>query len=137
VIRPRFQLLSMRAFIRIAPKTARRTSHIRAKHDSTPNGSRSFANCAPRWAGYLPSIPPALANDPDAQVLSKAHGVGKITIAHLINRRLSHSAQTKDYEFSRATTQSGHQFSSASFFSSTFRRTTGHFANLCRNCCCD
>jgi NTE family protein len=51
----------------------------------------------------LAKLPPALANDPDAQVLSKAHGVGKITIAHLINRRLSHSAQTKDYEFSRAT----------------------------------
>jgi NTE family protein len=51
----------------------------------------------------LAKLPPALASDPDAQVLSKAHGVGNITIAHLINRRLSHSAQTKDYEFSRAT----------------------------------
>ena len=51
----------------------------------------------------LAKLPPALANDPDAQLLSQAHGVGKITIAHLINRRLSHSAQTKDYEFSRAT----------------------------------
>jgi NTE family protein len=51
----------------------------------------------------LGKLPPALANDPDAQLLSQAHGVGKITIAHLINRRLSHSAQTKDYEFSRAT----------------------------------
>ena len=27
----------------------------------------------------------------------------KITIAHLINRRLTHSTNSKDYEFSRAT----------------------------------
>jgi NTE family protein len=51
----------------------------------------------------LDKLPPALADDPDVQRLSKACEAGKITLAHLINRRLSHSAQSKDYEFSRAT----------------------------------
>jgi NTE family protein len=51
----------------------------------------------------LTKLPPALAEDSDVKMLSNACQVGKITVAHLINRRLSHSAQTKDYEFSRAT----------------------------------
>jgi NTE family protein len=51
----------------------------------------------------LQKLPPELAEDPDVQNLAAVSEAGKITIAHLINRRLSHSAQTKDYEFSRAT----------------------------------
>jgi NTE family protein len=51
----------------------------------------------------LQKLPPELAEDPDVQKLAAVSEAGKITIAHLINRRLSHSAQTKDYEFSRAT----------------------------------
>jgi NTE family protein len=51
----------------------------------------------------LAKLPPAFAEDPDVQRLSGACEAGKITIAHMINRRLSHSTQTKDYEFSRAT----------------------------------
>jgi len=51
----------------------------------------------------LAKLPRSFANDPDVQKLSEVCVEGKITIAHLINRRLSHSAQSKDYEFSRAT----------------------------------
>jgi NTE family protein len=51
----------------------------------------------------LAKLPAEFAADPDFQRLSDASVPGKITIAHLINRRLSHAAQTKDYEFSRAT----------------------------------
>jgi NTE family protein len=51
----------------------------------------------------LAKLPPELAQDPDVQRLSDICKVGKITIAHMINRRLSHAAQTKDYEFSRVT----------------------------------
>jgi NTE family protein len=51
----------------------------------------------------LAKLPPEFAGDPDVQKLSEVCKGGKITIAHMINRRLSHSAQTKDYEFSRAT----------------------------------
>jgi NTE family protein len=51
----------------------------------------------------LAKLPPALRDDPDVQALRKRCDVGEITIAHLINRRLSHSVQSKDYEFSRAT----------------------------------
>jgi len=51
----------------------------------------------------LAKLPPSLSNDPDVQALSKLCNGGEITLAHLINRRLSHSAQSKDYEFSRTT----------------------------------
>ena len=51
----------------------------------------------------LAKLPPAFAEDPDVQRLPGACEAGKITIAQMVNRRLSHSAQTKDYEFSRAT----------------------------------
>jgi NTE family protein len=51
----------------------------------------------------LAKLPPSFAEDADVQALSSICGAGKTTIAHLINRRLSHSTQSKDYEFSRAT----------------------------------
>ncbi|MEO8304886.1 MAG: patatin-like phospholipase family protein [Betaproteobacteria bacterium] len=51
----------------------------------------------------LERLPPALKNDRDGRQLAKLCDQGDITIAHLINRRLSHSAQSKDYEFSRTT----------------------------------
>lgn len=51
----------------------------------------------------LAKLPPAFAEDPDVQTLSRGYVAGQITVAHLTNRPLSHSTQSKDYEFSRAT----------------------------------
>jgi NTE family protein len=51
----------------------------------------------------LEQLPPGLRNSPDGRQLARLCDQGDITIAHLINRRLSHSAQSKDYDFSRTT----------------------------------
>jgi NTE family protein len=51
----------------------------------------------------LEKLPPEYADDPDVKIVSRVCVSGNITIAHLINRRLSHASQSKDYEFSRAT----------------------------------
>ena len=51
----------------------------------------------------LDRLPAELKEDPDVLALRKYCDMGEITVAHLINRRMSHSAQSKDYEFSRAT----------------------------------
>ena len=51
----------------------------------------------------LGKLPAKLRSDPDVLRLGALCDTGRITIAHLINRRLSHSAQSKDYDFSRAT----------------------------------
>ena len=48
-------------------------------------------------------LPAALKSDPDVRRLTETCKPAHITIAHLINRRLSNSATWKDYEFSRAT----------------------------------
>jgi NTE family protein len=48
-------------------------------------------------------LPPALRNSPDGRELYRLCAQGDITIAHLINRRLTYSAQSKDYDFSRTT----------------------------------
>jgi NTE family protein len=49
-------------------------------------------------------MPAELQDDPDYELLLPAVKKQRhITIAHLINRRLSHSTNSKDYEFSRAT----------------------------------
>jgi NTE family protein len=54
-------------------------------------------------ARVLAKLPPALKSNPDVQKLAAVCHTGDITIAHLINRRLEHSAQSKDAEFSRST----------------------------------
>ncbi|HVN35331.1 MAG TPA: patatin-like phospholipase family protein [Casimicrobiaceae bacterium] len=51
----------------------------------------------------LEQLPPDLKNSPDGRELYRLCDQGDITIAHLINRRLQYSAQSKDYEFSRTT----------------------------------
>jgi len=51
----------------------------------------------------LEQLPPALRNSPDGRELTRLCAQGDITIAHLINRRLTYSAQSKDYDFSRTT----------------------------------
>jgi NTE family protein len=52
----------------------------------------------------MEKIPPELHDDADYKLLKEAIGRKReITIAHLINRRFAHSANSKDYEFSRTT----------------------------------
>src|SRR5258706_775449 len=52
----------------------------------------------------LEKLPSALHDDPDYQLLQAELGHKRqITIAHLINRRFAHSANSKDYESSRTT----------------------------------
>jgi NTE family protein len=51
----------------------------------------------------LAKLPPGLKSNPDVTKLAAACDTGDVTIAHLINRRLEHSAQSKDCEFSRST----------------------------------
>jgi NTE family protein len=52
----------------------------------------------------LKKLPAKIRNDPDYIVLKPiADYTRKVTLMHLINRRLSHSSSAKDYEFSRAT----------------------------------
>ena len=51
----------------------------------------------------LAKLPPEFQNDSDVERLSQVCVSGNITVAHLINRRLAHASQSKDYEFSRAT----------------------------------
>ena len=51
----------------------------------------------------LAKLPPALRKDADVERLAAACKHGDISLIHLINRRYSHSASSKDYEFSRAT----------------------------------
>src|SRR5262249_51805436 len=47
----------------------------------------------------LENMPPELRNSPDGRELYRLCDQGDITIAHLINRRLKYSAQSKDYQF--------------------------------------
>ena len=52
----------------------------------------------------MEKLPPDLHDDPDYKLLQASLGQKhQITIAHLINRRYAHSANSKDYEFSRTT----------------------------------
>ncbi|MGZ5152790.1 MAG: patatin-like phospholipase family protein [Burkholderiales bacterium] len=51
----------------------------------------------------LRKLPDELRNDRDAQLLEATTAVRHIDVVHLINRRYSHTAHSKDYEFSRAT----------------------------------
>jgi NTE family protein len=51
----------------------------------------------------LERLPPELRDSADGRELYRLCDQGDITIAHLINRRLQYSAQSKDYEFSRTT----------------------------------
>jgi len=52
----------------------------------------------------MEKLPTDLHDDPDYKLLQASLGQKhQITIAHLINRRYAHSANSKDYEFSRTT----------------------------------
>ena len=51
----------------------------------------------------LEKLPPELRDSPDGRELHALCDQGNVTLAHLINRRLAYSAQSKDYDFSRTT----------------------------------
>jgi len=51
----------------------------------------------------LQKLPPELRTDPDVQRLAATCKRADVSLVHFINRRYSHSASSKDYEFSRAT----------------------------------
>ena len=52
----------------------------------------------------MQKMPPELRDDPDyTLLLPVCKQERQITIAHLINRRFTHSTNSKDYEFSRTT----------------------------------
>jgi len=48
-------------------------------------------------------LPARLHADPDVAYLATRARPRRISLVHLINRRMTHSSQSKDYEFSRAT----------------------------------
>jgi NTE family protein len=54
-------------------------------------------------ARVLDHLPKRLKSDPDVQALTRVAQGRKVSVVHLINRRLEHSSQFKDNEFSRAT----------------------------------
>jgi NTE family protein len=51
----------------------------------------------------LALLPASFENNPDVKLLAEAARGRKIAVVQLINRRYTHSSQSKDYEFSRAT----------------------------------
>ena len=53
----------------------------------------------------LEKLPEPMLKDPDVRALRSVTSDKRIDIVHLINRRYSFSSQSKDFEFSRATTR--------------------------------
>ena len=53
----------------------------------------------------LQKLPKQLAGDGDVKALVDLARGRKLSIVHMINRRMQHSSQSKDYEFSRATVE--------------------------------
>jgi NTE family protein len=69
------------------------------------NTSRAKQEDALRQAltHVIAKLPARLRNDPEVEVLAERARGQRISIVHLINRRLAFQSQSKDYEFSRAT----------------------------------
>ena len=51
----------------------------------------------------LERLPASFKNDADVKLLAEAARGRKVAVVQLINRRYTHSSQSKDYDFSRAT----------------------------------
>ena len=65
---------------------------------------QQMENLRQALARLVEKLPPALRADPDFKALQAELGQKReVTIAHLINRRFAHAANSKDFEFSRAT----------------------------------
>jgi NTE family protein len=83
-----------------------RTKDIRYSSKTRFNTKRvqELENVRLALGRLMEKLPSALRDDPDYKLLRAELGQNRhITIAHLINRRFAHSADSKDYEFSRAT----------------------------------
>ena len=87
------QVLEREKDIRYSSKTRSNTKRV-----------QELENLRRALSRLMKKLPPALHNDPDYKLLQAELGQKRqITIAHLINRRFAHSANSKDYEFSRTT----------------------------------
>lgn len=72
------------------------------------NTSRAKEEEALRQAltNVIAKLPARLKSDRDVAYLAERARTRRISLVHLINRRMVHSSQSKDYEFSRATIRS-------------------------------
>ena len=87
------QVLEREKDIRYSSKTRSNTKRV-----------QEIAKLRTALSRLMEKLPPTLHDDPDYKLLQTELAQRRqITIAHLINRRFSHSANSKDYEFSRAT----------------------------------
>ena len=87
------QVLEREKDIRYSSKTRFNTKRV-----------QEIAKLRTALSRLMEKLPPDLHDDPDYKLLhAELAKQRQITIAHLINRRFSHSANSKDYEFSRAT----------------------------------
>jgi len=87
------QVLEREKDIRYSSKTRSNTKRV-----------QELENLRRALSRLMKKLPPALHDDPDYKLLQAELGQKRqITIAHLINRRFAHSANSKDYEFSRTT----------------------------------
>ena len=87
------QVLEREKDIRYSSKTRSNTKRV-----------AQMAKLRAALSRLMEKLPPALHDDPDYNLLQAELGQKRqITIAHLINRRSTHSSNSKDYEFSRAT----------------------------------
>ena len=74
-----------------------------SKQRFTIERSQELAELRAALVRLLEKLPPKLKADADAQRLAASCDNRQWTLARLINQRLPHVSQTKDYEFSRAT----------------------------------
>ena len=87
------QVLEREKDIRYSSKTRSNTKRV-----------QEMAKLRIALSRLMEKLPPSLRDDPDYKLLQAQLGQQRqITIAHLINRRFAHSANSKDYEFSRTT----------------------------------
>ena len=78
--------------------------HYSSKTRSNTRRVQEMAKLRTALSRLMQKLPPVLHDDPDYKLLQAELGHQRqITIAHLINRRFAHSANSKDYEFSRTT----------------------------------
>jgi NTE family protein len=87
------QVLEREKDIRYSSKTRSNTRRV-----------KEMAELRTALSRLMEKLPSTLHGDPDYKLLKAELGQQRqITIAHLINRRSTHSSNSKDYEFSRTT----------------------------------
>jgi len=81
--------------IQYSSKTRFNTKYVKTQQDRVEAVRRVLAR-----------LPAGLESEPDVRLLTDWARERKVSIVQLINRRFSHTSQSKDYEFSRATVRS-------------------------------